>query len=187
MNGIAQFRKLLPTNSTAIAMFSFMVPHWPQIELSLQKGNWAEARLLLYRWIQFNPNDGKAWYYLGEVNYYLMNFEEMIHCFQKAEKCSNRFQNEINKKKEISWSYLIAEGIRLDKENKEEEALQKFLLAVKIQPSRFISYRLAGEISYKIGNLLEAYQLFEKALQIQPDSGELQSKLEDIKTIISAD
>ena len=182
---IIQRKKYLPRTSSAVAIFNRMVPTWPQIEHSLRRENWAKAKDLLHRWIQFHPSDAKAWFLLGDVHYCLMNFVEMDRCFLRTVKCNPDYKAEIDKKREIVWSFLIAEGIRLEKEKKEEPALDKLLLAARILPDRFTAYRLAGEIAFKIGNLGQAKILFEKAIELKPQSRDIYSMLDDIETVLS--
>jgi len=184
MFGFNQWKKYLPLNSNAIALFQQMVPAWHQIEQEIQKENWPEAMILLQRWLQFHPDDGKAWYYLGDIHYLMMNFEEMAKCFLLAEKYEPGYAAEMGKKREISWSFLISKGLRLNKEKEEEQALQNFILAAKIMPNRFIAYELAGETAYNIGNLYSARELLKKALKILPNDATLGSLYDNLTKLL---
>ena len=191
MIGDAMFRfnpleKYLPINSSTIALFQKMVPTWQQIEQAIEKENWVESLVLLQRWLQFHPKDGQAWYKLGDICYLMMNFEEMAKCFLNALKYDTTHESDIKKKKEISWSFLISEGIKFNREKDEEQALRNFILAAKILPERFIAYKLAGETAYNIGNLYSAQDLLKKALNIQPNDAECRTIYNDLFKLLSS-
>ncbi|MDK2907237.1 MAG: hypothetical protein PWQ66_1198, partial [Petrotoga sp.] len=111
--------------------------------------------------IEINPQDAIAWFAKGFALSKLARYEEALKAYKKA--------IEINPQEDIAW---LAKGFSLTELGRYEEAVEAYEKAIEINsqvPMTYIAYTNLGELFFKLGNLKEASENVEKALNIDRD------------------
>ncbi len=117
--------------------------------------------------LKIHPNYKNAWLILGNVNYFLNNFEQSISDYKKVLKFDGNNKDAL---KNLAIAYRDAGKYFGEKKNNLKKALEYLSLAYKMTPDDYETVRLLG-VAYAIsGNNQKAIELFTKAVNLQPQN-----------------
>jgi len=128
----------------------------PWIAAMLDLGKIKEAKSLLGNLKRKNPQSHRTYFYIGIVFEYKGMYEEAIECYEKAYEISANFDCALN-----NWGcVLVSLG-------NYEGALGKFNKVLDMNKEEFRTYLNLSIVYYLQNKLIDAYQIFEKGLDIQ--------------------
>ncbi|MCD6170215.1 MAG: tetratricopeptide repeat protein [Candidatus Latescibacteria bacterium] len=152
-------------------------PHIVGGNIYLNQGEYDEAMRQFQIAVAEEPNNPDAYMALGKIYVYKHQYEMACQQFDKAiEICPEKLQQMKGQSSYFETVYYNA-GIGLIKQEKWEEALNRFKIAARINPDSAPAYNNIVYICGKLNQeeaMLEAYQ---KARQIDPNNPKPQFNL----------
>lgn len=113
----------------------------------------------------------------------LINYYGGLKDSTNAEQQFVILENVIGENPDYFWFYN-SYGYALLKDNRPEEALEKFKIQAKIAPERANSYDSLGEVYFALKQYDLALSNYKKALEIDPDLESAEEKMEQLKEIM---
>jgi tetratricopeptide (TPR) repeat protein len=158
--------------------------------------DYANADKWLTKMLEWAPDDGEGWYYLGRTKYNENRFAEAVEAFQRCLKLDpQNVKAEDNLglsyaglgrheeamaayKNAIAWQqesaaknpgpYIDMGSLLLDL-NQSADAVWYLREALKISPAEFKAHELLGKAYSRLGQLSEAQRELEKAIRLAPE------------------
>ncbi len=157
-------------------------------KLDLKRGDYAAAEKALIKETQKNPQNGEAWFFLGECQYQGAKYADMINSFENSLKVDNSHEKEITFDKRNAWIVLMKlGGTYVDSSTKQKDkatfyankALESYQLAIKCVPDNPITFQNLAITYAHLNNGPERIKALEQARSL--------SKTDSTKTEITND
>lgn len=140
----------------------------------MQQTNWDKAIEQCQLAIEQKPNDAEAYFILGKAYGMKKMYREMNGAFKKSLESSPKRAQEIQNLRETNWVELFNGGVALIKQDKLDEAVEKFNLAIEILPDRIDAYKNLAYTYSQMNNDSLSIQTYLSAISI--DSTDLELK-----------
>uniref|UniRef100_UPI001BD29B65 tetratricopeptide repeat protein n=2 Tax=Methanospirillum sp. TaxID=45200 RepID=UPI001BD29B65 len=125
--------------------------------------------------VRLTPQDADAWYNRGVTLGKLERYEEEVDSYKQALTIRPNFSS--------AWENM---GASYFDQGKFEEAIAAYHNATSQDQSNAVGWYYIGTIYEKIGQVEEAIQAFEKAIEINPNLGNVKSRLDKMKENLSS-
>lgn len=112
-----------------------------------------EAILDIYRYLKFEPESPKAFYYLAVIDYYTFNYKGAI----------DYLENTMSLNEDYMEAYYL-EGAVLAEQKKYEEAIGSYTIALDLEPTNYRALLNIGNIRTSMGQYDAALQIFNDLL-----------------------
>ena len=120
--------------------------------------------------VETNPEDAEAYFVMGQCYGIKKMFREMNEAFTNALKYSQQRAPEIEQERLRYWIDLFNAGNSLTKQNKLNEAIVSYNLAIEIIPDKIEAYQNLGFSYIQSDNIQEALKAYSKASEIDPEN-----------------
>ena len=162
--------------------------------------DYTDADKWLTKVLEWTPDDGEGWYYLGRTKYNENRFDEAVHAFQQSlkldphnvkaednlglafaglgrvEDAAGAYENAIAWQKNAATKnpgpYIDMGSLLLD-QNRSTEALPYLRQAIEISPVEFKPHELLGKAYSRLEQLPEAQNELEQAIALAPQNPNL--------------
>lgn len=108
-----------------------------------------EAILDIYRYLKFEPESPKAFYYLAVVDYYTFNYKGAI----------DYLENTLSLNEDYMEAYYL-EGAVLAEQKKYEEAIESYNIVMDLEPTNYRALLNIANIRVELGQHDAAIQMF---------------------------
>jgi len=143
----------------------------------MQQSNYDKAIEQCKIAIKQMPNDAEAYFVLGEAYGKKRMYHEMNEAFKKSLEFSQKHAEEIKHERLKYWVGIFNSGVALVKQNKPEEAIKKFSLAIELLPNKTEAYKNLAYAYSQVNDDSSAIQTYLKAIKIDPNDLELKDFL----------
>lgn len=135
---------------------------------SLRMNNrYDEAIQILNKVIEINPQNGEAWFAKGWYLFYDTNkTSDTIKAFDQFIEIAKNSDEVSTDKLVDAWG---VKGMAFSQQQKYDEAIQAFDMAIEIDPRDYFAYWQKGETLYVQGYYDDAIQALDKSLELNPD------------------
>jgi tetratricopeptide (TPR) repeat protein len=115
-------------------------------KLYIQRSDWKSAEKSLTTELEKNPDNGEAWYLLGQVRSEMKDYRGMNEAFNKALSFSKEHEKDITNTRLLKWEKAINSGVEhfnKGKENPDEysQAAELFEGAIELLPDSVHPYK----------------------------------------------
>lgn len=160
-----------------IFLTSCQQPEVTAAKVYLNQSNWDRAIEQCNLAIEKMPNNPDAYFILGQAYAKKGNYHEMNDAFKKSLEFSPKYAAEIEQNRIKYWVDLFNSGVGLIKQDKLQDAAEKFSLAVEILPERIDGYKNLAFAYTQMDNDSLAIQTYSKAIEVDPNDMELKNFL----------
>ncbi len=140
-----------------------------KIYLKLRPPDYDNAVKQLQLELEHNPEDAEAHFLLGQIYAEKRMYPEMAKHFDSSLEISPQFKNEIQVIREDKWVAMFNSGVTDADKDSLEKALEKFKMAIVIDPNRYEAYLNAAAQNMKMNNCEQALNYSEQAYKIKPE------------------
>jgi len=140
-----------------------------KIYLKLRPPDYDKAIEQLKLELEHNPGNVEAHFLLGKIYSEKRMYPEMAESFDASLEAGPQFKAEILEIRKEKWVAVFNSGVTDAEQDSLEKALEKFKMAVIIDPTRYESYLNAAAQTMKMDDCAQAMEYSEKAYQVQPD------------------
>ena len=139
----------------------------------MQQQNWDKAVEQALVAVKQMPTDAEAYFVLGEAYGKKGMYVEMNDAFDKALELSDQHKAEIMDEKRRYYGTIFNEGVSNYKQNRMDEAIEKFKLAIKIMPERTEAYKNLSFAYAQNDQDSLALQVLQEGLKYGPNDSTL--------------
>jgi tetratricopeptide (TPR) repeat protein len=136
-------------------------------------GKYEEAIECLDKSLEANSKNTQTWYYKGLVLAHRSQYNEAISCYDEALKLNPTYseatkakESAIEEQRQKEISLLINEGLRYNKINDYQNAIDSFDKAIRLNPNYALAWYNKGVALNNLGKGKEAIKCYDKAIQI---------------------
>lgn len=140
-----------------------------KIYLKLRPPDYDKAIEQLKLELEHNPDNAEAHFLLGKIYSQKRMYSEMASSFDACLKLSPQFKKEIQEIRMDKWVAMFNSGVNDAEQDSSEKALEKFKMAIIIDPTRYEAYLNAAAQTNKMNDCQQAMEYGEKAYQVKPD------------------
>jgi len=140
-----------------------------KIYLKLKPPDYDKAIEQLKLELEHNPGNAEAHFLLGKIYSQKRMYPEMAKSFDASWELSPQFRKEIEDIRRENWVAMFNSGVTDAEQDSLAKALEKFKMAIIIDPTRYESYLNAAAQTMKMDNCEQAMEYSEKAYNISPD------------------
>jgi tetratricopeptide (TPR) repeat protein len=140
-----------------------------KIYLKLRPPDYDNAVKQLQLELEHNPENAEAHFLLGQIYAEKRMYPEMAKHFDSSMELSPQFKNEIQVIREDKWVAMFNSGVADADKDSLEKALEKFKMAIIIDPTRYESYLNAAAQTMKMDNCEQALKYSNEAYNVKPD------------------
>lgn len=140
-----------------------------KIYLKLKPPDYDKAIEQLKLELEHNPENAEAHFLSGKIYSLKRMYPEMAKSFDASSELSPQFRKEIEDIRKDKWVAVFNSGVADAEQDSLEKALEKFKMAIIIDPTRYESYLNAAAQTMKMDNCEQAMEYSEKAYNISPD------------------
>jgi tetratricopeptide (TPR) repeat protein len=153
-------------------------------KLHINNKNFEEAKRILEEGANTPPNDTDPNLYITKalVHFQLNEWEPMLEAADKALELDPSREKEVLDLKDKAWRRIASTAIKAFQEEKYEEAISTFKLALKVLPDNAETWTNLGLSYYKSGQYEQAAEVFEKAITLDESDAVLSTKINLLET-----
>jgi tetratricopeptide (TPR) repeat protein len=140
-----------------------------KIYLKLRPPDYDKAMEQLKLELEHNPNDAEAHFLLGQIYSEKRMYPEMASSFDDCLKLTPQFKREIEEIRMDRWVTMFNSGVSDAEQDSLEKALEKFKIAIIIDPTRYEAYLNAAAQTMRMNNCQQAMEYSDKAYKAKPD------------------
>lgn len=140
-----------------------------KIYLKLKPPDYDKAIEQLKLELEHNPGNAEAHFLSGKIYSLKRMYPEMAKSFDASSELSPQFRKEIEDIRKDKWVAVFNSGVTDAEQDSLGKALEKFKMAIIIDPTRYESYLNAAAQTMKMDNCEQAMEYSEKAYNISPD------------------
>ncbi|MGB2698361.1 MAG: tetratricopeptide repeat protein [Candidatus Zixiibacteriota bacterium] len=140
-----------------------------KIYLKLRPPDYDNAVKQLQLELEHNPENAEAHFLLGKIYSDKRMYPEMAKHFDSSLELSPLFKKEIQEIREDKWVAMFNSGVADADKDSLEKALEKFKMAIIIDPTRYESYLNAAAQTMKMDNCEQALKYSNEAYNVKPD------------------
>lgn len=140
-----------------------------KIYLKLKPPDYDNAIEQLKLELELNPENGEAHFLLGKIYSQKRMYPEMTSSFDASLELSPQFKRQIEDIRKEKWVAMFNSGVADAEKDSLEKALEKFKMAIIIDPIRYEAYLNAAAQTMKMNDCEEAMRFSEEAYNVRPD------------------
>jgi len=140
-----------------------------KIYLKLRPPDYDNAIKQLTLELEHNPENAEAHFLLGKIYSQKRMYPEMASSFDACLKLSPQFKKEIEDIRKDKWVAMFNSGVADAERDSLEKALEKFKMAIIIDPTRYEAYLNAAAQTMKMNDCQQAAEFSEEAYKVEPD------------------
>ncbi|HDL18548.1 MAG TPA: tetratricopeptide repeat protein [Bacteroidetes bacterium] len=172
------FRSLLLASLALVIVTSYLgckSTAFTSAKLYLQQENYPKAIQFLEQETAQNPQNAEAFYLLGRCYARDKRYKEMNDNFDSSIKISKKYEKEINITRKKYWIDSFNTGVRDLQNQKPENAVKDFEIALTIDPKSADTYKNMAFAYIRLNNHDKAVENYKKAIEL--DSNDTKSML----------
>jgi tetratricopeptide (TPR) repeat protein len=139
-----------------------------KIYLKLRPPDYDNAIKQLQLELEHNPENAEAHFLLGKIYSEKRMYPEMAQYFDSSLELSPQFKNEIQDIRGDKWVAMFNSGVNDADQDSLQKALEKFKMAIIIDPTRYEAYLNAAAQAYTMNDCDQAMEYSEKAYNVSP-------------------
>jgi tetratricopeptide (TPR) repeat protein len=140
-----------------------------KIYLKLKPPDYDKAIEQLKLELEHNPSNAEAHFLSGKIYSLKRMYPEMAESFDASWELSPQFRKEIEDIRKENWVAMFNSGVTDAEQDSLAKALEKFKMAIIIDPTRYESYLNAAAQTMKMDDCEKAMEYSDKAYNINPD------------------
>ena len=140
-----------------------------KIYLKLRPPDYDNAIKQLELELEHNPENAEAHFLLGKIYSEKRIYPEMSKYFDSSLELSPLFKKEIREIREDKWVAMFNSGVNDAEADSLEKALEKFKMAIIIDPNRYEAYLNAAAQTMKMDDCEQALKYSQEAYNVEPD------------------
>ena len=137
-------------------------------KIYMQQNDPNNAKKVLLEGAAVSPSDAELWYILGKVNAELEEWDEMNEAFGKAQELTDAYDEDIKNTRYEAWRREFNAAVTPFNEKNYERALEKFQIALKIQPGDKETFKRIGLCYLQMDDYENAEVNLRKAIHEPP-------------------
>ncbi len=144
-------------------------------KLYMQQKNWQKAEESLLKEVSKNPQNGEAWFLLGQTRLEMKNYSGMLEAYEKALAVSDEHKSDVTRNRMAVWAMSYNEGVAQYNKGRDsgavyyDKALESFNTAILMEPDSAGTYYVAALAMYAKEDVDAAARLLTQALERKPD------------------
>jgi tetratricopeptide (TPR) repeat protein len=140
-----------------------------KIYLKLRPPDYDNAIKQLELELEHNPENVEAHFLLGKIYSEKRMYPEMAKYFDSSLELGPQFKNEIQEIRKDKWVAMFNSGVNDADQDSLQKALEKFKMAIIIDPTRYEAYLNAAAQTMKMDDCEQALKFSEEAYKVKPN------------------
>ena len=140
-----------------------------KIYLNLRPPDFDNAIKQLKLELEHNPDNAEAHFLLGKIYSGRRMYPEMASSFDASSKLSLQFKKQSEEIRREKWIAMFNSGVNDAEQDSLKKALEKFKMAIIIDPTRYEGYLNAAAQTMKMEDCDQATKFSEEAYNVKPD------------------
>lgn len=140
-----------------------------KIYLKLRPPDYDNAIKQLKLELEHNPDNAEAHFLLGKIYSGRRMYPEMANSFDASLKLSPQFKKQIEDIRKDKWVAMFNSGVNDAERDSLKKALEKFKIAIIIDPTRYEAYLNAAAQTMKMDDCEQAMKFSEDAYNVKPE------------------
>lgn len=116
--------------------------------------------------LQGDSTNAEAHMLLAEAYKEKKEYQPMVRHLNTAERLNSAYKGRADQARDSVWVQLFNAGTKNTKEEKYEDGLKNFQMAIYVKPSRYEAYTNAGYVWQQLGNNDSAYTYYQQAYNL---------------------
>lgn len=144
-------------------------------KLYMQQKQWDKAEASLVKEVTKNERNEEAWFLLGQVRLEMKKYMEMNEAYTRSLAVGETHKADIARNRLAVWAMMYNEGVGLYNKGRDtaayyEKALDRFNIAITMQPDSSGTYYVRALTHYAKQDLQKAAEDLETCLRLDPKS-----------------
>jgi tetratricopeptide (TPR) repeat protein len=139
-------------------------------KIAMGSQRWDKAISDFEKALEQTPEDGEIHFLMAKVYKEMGEFEKMIPHLGAADSLYPKGEEKIAELRQETYKQLFEEANTDTKNENYEEARDKYITAISIEPGSFGAYMNLGYVYDRLGDKEESISNFEKAYDLEPEN-----------------
>jgi tetratricopeptide (TPR) repeat protein len=139
-------------------------------KIAMGSQRWDKAISDFEKALEQTPKDGEIHFLMAKVYKEKSEFEAMVPHLNAADSLYPKGEKKIAELRQETWKQLFEEANSATKNEKYEEAKDKYATAITVDPGSYGAYMNLGYVYERLGDKEKATANFEKAHELEPEN-----------------